>query len=52
MSWSRVYTFLLFAMLSCTQGDNPKAQFHKWAKAGTITDNIQCKSDPNQSYCI
>lgn len=52
MNWSSIYLFLFIVMFSCKQIDNPKVQFMKWAKAGAIIDNIQCKSDPNQSYCI
>ncbi|RPH31342.1 MAG: hypothetical protein EHM93_14060 [Bacteroidales bacterium] len=52
MNWLRVYPFLFIALLSCNQADDPKVQFLNWAQKGTITDNIKCKAEPNQSYCV
>lgn len=49
--YSILFLFLI-AILSCNKVDNPKIQFLKWAQKGTITDNVKCKSDPSQSYCI
>jgi hypothetical protein len=42
----------LISIVSCKQVDNPKIQFLKWANKGAITDNIKCKADPNQNYCL
>lgn len=52
MNWLRIYPLMFIALFSCKQADNPKVQFLKWAQKGVITDNIKCKTDPSQSYCI
>ena len=47
-----IFFFFLFTTISCKQVDNPKVDFLKWAQKGAITENIKCKLDPSQSYCL
>jgi len=42
---------ILFAT-SCKQAENPKEQFLKWVQKGVIIDNVACKKDASQSYCL
>lgn len=52
MSRLKIFFILSVALVSCKQVDNPKIQFLKWAQKGTVIENVACKNDPSQSYCL